>query len=376
VKADDLLHLSPQSPLVWLVPLVLAVAFGLVLTPLAIRIATLTGVIDRPAGLKIHKRPTPLLGGVAVFVSFAVTVIVSAPLSGPVRGVLLGGLAAVVVGVLDEVLTLPPLAHLTGQIIAAGIAVAGGIGVIHYVSAPSNSLIAPPVTLPLLAGLVLTMFWLVGMMNTVNFLDGLDGLAPGIVSIAAVLLAIWASEPRRFALASTQPESVILPMALAGALLGFLVYNWSPAKIFLGDSGSMFLGLALGALSIVGPAKLGTALIVLIVPVLDVAWAIIRRGMRGKSFLSGDKQHVYHRMMELGLAPTRTVILLYGICVALGVVDLLLLRVWKYAAFVVLVVLLIATFAVLELRAESAVRARLPAPGSSAESYTNERSRR
>jgi UDP-GlcNAc:undecaprenyl-phosphate GlcNAc-1-phosphate transferase len=311
------------------------------------------GIIDRPIGMKIHKRPTPLLGGVAVFVAFAVAVVIAAPLNDPVRGVLLGGLAAVVVGVLDEVLTLPPVAHLVGQIATAGIAIAAGVGVIRYVSVPSNSLIAPPVTLPLLIGLILTMFWLVGMMNTINFLDGLDGLAPGIVTIAAVFLAIWALEPNRFALPSTQPESVILPMALAGALLGFLVYNWSPAKIFLGDSGSMFLGLALGALSIVGPAKLGTALVVLVVPVLDVAWAIIRRGLRGKSFLSGDKQHVYHRMVELGLTPTRTVVLLYAICVALGIVDLQLLKLSKYIAFGVLTVILIAAFALLELRAEA-----------------------
>ncbi len=312
------------------------------------------GIIDQPVGMKIHKRPTPLLGGVAVFITFAVVVVIAAPLDDPVRGVLLGGLAAVAVGVLDEVLTLPPLAHLLGQIATAGVAIAGGVGVIKYVSAPSNSPITPAVSVPLAIGLVLTMFWLVGMMNTINFLDGLDGLAPGIAAIAAVLLAIWASEPHRFALPSTQPESVILPMALAGALLGFLAYNWNPARIFLGDSGSMFLGLALGALSIVGPAKLGTALIVLIVPVLDVAWAIVRRGMRGKSFLSGDKQHVYHRMVELGLSPTRTVVLLYAICIVLGIVDLLLLKLSKYIGFAVLVVILIAIFVLLEVRAETA----------------------
>lgn len=349
-----LLQLSAQSPLVWLVPLGLSLLFGLLLTPVAIRAAYRFGVIDQPAGLKIHKRPTPLLGGVAVYIAFAAAVVVAAPWNAPVRGILLGGLAAVLLGVLDERLTLPPLAHLVGQILAAAAAIAGGVGVIHYVSAPSSSVIAPPVTLPLVAGLVLTLFWLVGMMNTVNFLDGLDGLAPGVVTIAAILLAIWGSETRRFALPSIQPELIILPIALAGALLGFLVFNWNPARIFLGDSGSMFLGLALGALSIIGPAKLGTALIVLVIPILDVAWAIIRRGMRGKSFLSGDKQHVYHRMVEMGLSPTRTVVLLYALCILLGIVDLLLLKVWKYVAFGILAVVLIAAFAALELRAQVA----------------------
>lgn len=346
------------------------------LTPVAIRAANRFGIIDRPVGLKIHTRPTPLLGGVAVFLAFSVGVLIAAPLSAPVRGVLVGGFAAVLMGVLDELLTLPPLAHLCGQVAVAATAVIGGVGIIHYVSAPSSSLIAPPVTIPALAGLLLTMVWLVGMMNTINFLDGLDGLAPGIVTIAAVLLAIWGSEPHRFALASTETESIILPMALAGALLAFLVYNWNPARIFLGDSGSMFLGLALGALSIVGPAKLGTALVVLIIPVLDVAWAIIRRAMRGRSFLSGDKQHVYHRMVELGLSRTRTVVLLYAICVALGIIDLQVQRLSKYIAFAVLAVLLIAAFAALELRAERAGTVSRQPADASAESYTSERTRR
>jgi UDP-N-acetylmuramyl pentapeptide phosphotransferase/UDP-N-acetylglucosamine-1-phosphate transferase len=147
-------------------------------------------------------------------------------------------------------------------------------------------------------------------------------------------------------------EELVLPLALAGALLGFLPYNWHRASIFLGDSGSVFLGLALGALSIIGPAKLGTALLVLIIPILDVAWAVVRRRMQGRSFLAGDKQHVYHRMLHLGVRYTHVVLLFYLICAVLGTIDLLLYRFQKLLAFVLLVLLVSAVFVLLETRAQ------------------------
>jgi UDP-GlcNAc:undecaprenyl-phosphate GlcNAc-1-phosphate transferase len=257
----------------------------------------------------------------------------------------------VLVGVVDEYRSLRPLTHLGGQIVAALVAMAAGVGIVHHVSAPS-SLASPGFELPALAGFLFTLFWLVGAMNTVNFVDGLDGLAAGIACIAALLLALWARDPHRYLLPVTpHREDLILPLALAGALLGFLPFNWHVAKIFLGDSGSMFLGLAVGALSIIGPAKLGTALLILLVPVLDVAWAIVRRLLRGRNFLQGDKQHVYHRLMELGVSSTQTVLLFYLLCVALAVLDLSLLKIQKIVAFILLAACTIAAFAVIEVRA-------------------------
>jgi UDP-N-acetylmuramyl pentapeptide phosphotransferase/UDP-N-acetylglucosamine-1-phosphate transferase len=190
------------------------------------------------------------------------------------------------------------------------------------------------------------------MMNTINFLDGLDGLATGVAAIAAILLAVWASEAHRFLLPGSHPEELVLPLALAGALLGFLPYNWHRASIFLGDSGSMFLGLALGSLAIIGPAKLATALLVLIIPVLDVAWAIVRRQLRGRSFLAGDKQHVYHRMLEVGMSHTQVVLSFYLLCIVLAVLDLSLLKLDKLIAFVAVAILLGAAFILLETTAD------------------------
>jgi UDP-GlcNAc:undecaprenyl-phosphate GlcNAc-1-phosphate transferase len=312
------------------------------------------GDIDRPLGNKIHRLATPLMGGVAVYAAFAVTCFFVVPVHGPVIGVLLGGLGAVVVGVLDELLTLPPLIHLAGQIAVAVLAIVTGVGFVVHVSVP-GPLTAPGLQLPAALGVAFTIFWLVGMMNTVNFLDGLDGLATGVSIITALLMATWAWEAyqdHRFLLPpSAHPADFVLPLALAGALLGFLPFNWHVAKIFLGDSGSMFLGFSLAALSIVGPTKLGTALLVLIIPVLDVAWAIVRRQIRGRSFLSGDKQHVYHRMLDLGLGHTQTVLMLYGLCIALGGLDLWLLKLQKLLAFVALAVVAGSLYVVLEVRA-------------------------
>jgi UDP-N-acetylmuramyl pentapeptide phosphotransferase/UDP-N-acetylglucosamine-1-phosphate transferase len=190
------------------------------------------------------------------------------------------------------------------------------------------------------------------MMNTVNFLDGLDGLATGIAALAALMLAVWATEKQSLLVPVTAHHvDLVLPLALAGALLGFLPYNWHLARIFLGDSGAMFIGLALAGLSIIGPAKLGTAMLVLIIPVLDVAWAIVRRRVRGRSFLSGDKQHVYHRMMELGLSHTSTVLLLYFLCLALATLDLTLHKAQKLVAFLLLAAAMGAVFILLEIRA-------------------------
>jgi UDP-GlcNAc:undecaprenyl-phosphate GlcNAc-1-phosphate transferase len=299
------------------------------------------------------------MGGVAVYLAFAGVTLLFLPLSAPVVGLLVGGLAALAVGLIDEFRSLPPLAHLAGQVGAAIIAVAAGLGVVHHVSVPTTGLISPGYQLPLVVGALATVFWLVLMMNTINFLDGMDGLAGGVGALAALLLAGWALEPHPY-LPFTTPhhEDIIMPLALGGALIGFLLFNWHPAKIFLGDSGSMFLGFALAALSIVGPTKFGTVLVVMMIPVLDVAWAIVRRRMRGRNFLSGDKEHVYHRMLHLQIGYRTTVLLLYFLVTDLAILDLALSKLDKLVAFVILAITMSAAFVVLEVRASRQAAAR------------------
>jgi UDP-GlcNAc:undecaprenyl-phosphate GlcNAc-1-phosphate transferase len=339
---------------------------ALLLTPVARSVAERTGAIDRPTGNKIHLRATPLMGGVAVYAAFVVTCFLVLPVRGPVVGVLVGGLGAVVVGVFDELFSLPPLTHLVGQTAVAVLAIVTGVGFVQHVSVP-GPLTTPGLQLPAIIGIAFTIFWLVGMMNTVNFLDGLDGLATGVSIVTALLMATWAWEAyrdHRFLLPpNAHPADFVLPLALAGALLGFLPFNWHVAKIFLGDSGSMFLGFSLAALSIVGPTKLGTALLVLIIPVLDVAWAIVRRQVQGRSFLSGDKQHVYHRMLVLGLSHTQTVLILYALCIALGLLDLWLLKLQKLLAFLALALVAGSLYVVLEIRANRRLAKPVESPG-------------
>jgi UDP-GlcNAc:undecaprenyl-phosphate GlcNAc-1-phosphate transferase len=340
-----------DSPVAWIAPLAVALALALILTPLARRLALAVHDIDAPEGEKIHEHSTPRMGGAAVYLAFAICLTIFVPLTKPVIGVLVGGAVAVAIGIVDELFTLEPASHLAGQIAAAGIGIAAGIGVVRTISIPFSSLTSPGQEVWFPLGVAFTFFWLVGMMNTMNFLDGLDGLAAGVAALAALLLAVWAAEPKRFGLPVGHYQDLVLAIALVGALLGFLPYNWHQAKIFLGDSGSMFLGFAVGALSIVGATKLGTALLILIIPVLDVLWAIVRRQMRGRSFLTGDKQHVYHRMLDLGLSHTGTVLLLYLLCGALAGIDLLLVKTAKLVAFVVLAALTGTSFVGLELRA-------------------------
>ena len=336
---------AKMTETLWLAPLAIAFVAAVILTPLAIVAANRFGVIDKPVGMKLHKLPTPLLGGVAVYMAFLITSVIFLPIQGPVRGILAGGAVAIVVGVLDDRFKLPPLVHLAGQIVAAIIAIVTGLGYVNNISDPFATAHLQHLgrgswTLVPILGVAFTLFWIVGMMNTVNFLDGLDGLSSGVGIIAALVLGIWALNKNNDFhggfLHQLNHAPAVLAFILAGALLGFLLFNWNPARIFIGDSGAMFVGFALGVLSVFGIAKIGTALIIVSIPILDVAWAIARRTLHGKSFLAGDKQHVYHRMIELGMSPKSVVLSLYAICIALAAIDLNIAHGDKLIAFAVI----------------------------------------
>lgn len=363
---------------------------SLILTVLLRRVARRFGIMAPVRSRDVHTRPVPYLGGVAVFLAFAVGILVFEPMTGTrydalnaklliddastfkqLRGVLLGAAIAVIVGVVDDVVVsrnrrgLHPSVHFLGQVLAAAAALAGGLDWVHNVSNPLSSLHAvvpnldPTLQIPLTAsllgvsiGMVFTMFWIVGMMNTVNFMDGLDGLAGGVVTIAAILLAIWSYRPHGEA-ATTLPGSQVLvlpPLILAAALLGFLVYNWAPASIFLGDSGAQCTGFILGALAILGPAKIGTALLILAVPILDVAWVFIRRPLEGKPFFHADAEHLHHRLLKRGFSQQRIVLIFYSMCTALGLVDLVLDKASKLAAFLLVVAVTVVVLSRMTLR--------------------------
>jgi UDP-GlcNAc:undecaprenyl-phosphate GlcNAc-1-phosphate transferase len=307
---------------------VLAGAIALLLTPALRTWMRRRGIVDRPDQRRVHRRPLPRGGGIAVVVAFmavggaAVLVATSLPGLAEVRpiaasdalGLFLGGLAAAVIGALDDLLDLRARWQLLGQLVVAGIAVAFGITV-HYIDNP----VGPGnILFPAALGVVFTVIWIVGMINSINFIDGLDGLSTGIGLIAAVTLGVLSLSTQ-----VGQPLVALLCFVLAGALLGFLRWNFHPAVIFQGTSGVMFLGFTLAVLAILGTAKVAVALLVLGVPIIDTFWVIVRRISRGRSPFSPDRGHIHHRLLDLGLSHRSTVLLIYAICATLGVVSLL-----------------------------------------------------
>ncbi len=302
---------------------------GLVFTPLARRLSLRWGVIAKPGGRRKHSGPMPKLGGLALFSAWLVGIVLIywfLPPDQPddairLRGVVLGTLLIVLGGLLDDWFDLKPWMQFSIQFLAAGVAMSHLIFIEVFTSplgATAFWSMQPLSWFFTLEGnlvwiwrplaLLFTVFWVVGMINAINWLDGLDGLAAGVCTIAALLFA-WHS----YRLGQT--TVALFPLALAGALLGFLPFNFTPARIFLGSAGAYYLGFQMATLAILSPAKLSTALLVLAIPILDVAWQIISRLMRRQNPLVGDRGHLHFRLSDQGV-PTRTVVLGYYLVTA------------------------------------------------------------
>ncbi len=300
-------------------------AAAVVVTPLVRRLAFRYGFVDVPDARpkKLHRAPVPRLGGLALYVAFVAglgaalllrdrVVTAEDPLElMRVAGVLAGATVMFLLGVLDDRRELGPWVQFGGQLVAAILAVAADV-VIWRVNNPLGGAWEFPVYL----AVPFTLFWLMGAMNAVNWLDGLDGLAAGVGGIAALIFALHSLNMGQYSVA-------LLPLALAGALAGFLPYNFHPARIFLGG-GAPLLGFLLGALSIVGGTKGATLLLVLGIPILDVAWLILRRLAQGRSPMWGAREHLHHRLLDAGLSQPVIVLLYYAFTVLLGGLALVL----------------------------------------------------
>lgn len=308
---------------------VLAALIALVLTPVVRGFASRRRIVDRPEPRRVHRRTLPRGGGVAVAVAFTVVGGGAALLGGAVPGMsgpsafgatqglglFVTGLLAAGIGAMDDMFDLRARWQFLGQFVVAGVVVAFGITVTQiedpFAAAPGY------IVFPGVVAVIFTVVWVVGMINSINFIDGLDGLSSGIGLIAAVTLGLLSlSDQLR------QPFVALLCFVLAGALLGFLRWNFHPAVIFQGTSGVMFLGTTLAVLAILGTAKVVVALLVLSVPIIDTFWVIVRRLSRGRSPFSPDRGHIHHRLLDLGLSHRSTVLLIYAICATLGVVSL------------------------------------------------------
>ena len=316
-----------------------AAVVALLLTPVVRRVVIRYEMLDRPEARRINTVPVPRGGGLAVSAAFLLVAsafllvndgarfvpipIALQPLD--VVALLLGGAVAAALGAIDDLLDLRARMQLLGQVLLACGAVALGIS-IDFIANP----FAPGVIRfsgPIAAGL--TIFWIVGMINSINWIDGLDGLSSGIAFIAAVTLGLISLTTQ-----VGQPLIAVLCFALAGALLGFLRWNFHPASIFAGTSGVQFVGYTLAVLAILGTAKVAVALLVLGVPIIDTFWIIVRRLSQGRSPFSPDRQHIHHRLLGLGLSHRQTVLAIYSTCLILAVLSLLLSGVTQLYAFV------------------------------------------
>ena len=321
---------------------VAAAVLALALTPLVRRVVLRYEIVDRPEARRVNTIPVPRGGGLAVCAAFLAVSsafllvndggrIVPVPLSfSPTEAaaLLFGGAVAAGLGAIDDLFDLRARYQLLGQILLACGAVALGI-TIDFVANPFGGRpISFAGTGVVAAGL--TVFWIVGMINSINWIDGLDGLSSGVAFIAAVTLGIISLTTQ---VTTGQPLIAVLCFALAGALLGFLRWNFHPATIFTGTSGVQFVGYTLAVLAILGTAKVAVALLVLGVPIIDTFWIIVRRLSQGRSPFSPDRTHIHHRLLDLGLSHRQTVLVIYGICLALAVLSLLLSGVTQLYAF-------------------------------------------
>ena len=311
-----------------LVGLASAVA-AFAVTPLVRRLAARFGAIDRPSDRKVHPRPTPTLGGLGLWVAVLVGLGVAALLpqfrglyriSSEPLGVALAGTAIVALGAYDDVRPLSVPVKIAGQALAAGVLMLNGVQLLYFWLPGLGVLsLSPDMAVPL------TLLWVVIMINAVNLIDGLDGLAAGVIAIGSLAFFTYALGSGEPIYEGPSPASLFSAIVI-GAALGFLPHNFHPARIFMGDSGSMLLGLVLAAATIsgVGRTDLPTntdlaalaipviiPLLVLAVPITDVLFAIIRRLRRGRSVYAPDKEHIHHRLLEIGHSHRAAVLLMY-----------------------------------------------------------------
>ena len=329
---------APDAVPLIVAALVAAAAISLLVTPIVRRWAIHWDVFDRPNARRVNPHPVPRGGGVAVALAFVVVASLLVALNhayrllpmpaaldaGELVALLAGGALAAVLGTLDDYLDLRARWQFLFQLILAVGAVALGFG-ISFINNPFGTGL---ITFgqPFVAGFA--MLWILGMINSMNFIDGLDGLSSGIAIIAALTLGVI-SLTRQI----NQPFVAVLCFALAGSLLGFLRWNFHPATIFIGTSGVMFVGYTLAILSILGTAKVAVALLVLGVPIIDTFWIIVRRAAAGRSPFSPDRGHIHHRLLDLGLTHRQTVMLIYGMSVALAILSLVLTGASQVYAF-------------------------------------------
>ncbi len=295
------------------------------------------GAMDKPDARKVHKNPIPRMGGLAIYIGFVCAVLFSTRLSLEMVGIISGATLIVLLGIADDVWQLNAKVKLAGQIIAALIPVLFGVQ-IAWISNPLGGYIY----LEWLA-IPFTILWIVSLTNVVNLIDGLDGLAAGVSIIAGITIFTVAIKQGFY-------PAAVLTASLVGATIGFIKYNFNPAIIFMGDTGSMFLGYILATISIFGAVKTATTLALIVpaialgLPIMDTAFAIARRYTNGRPIFQPDKGHFHHRLLAMGFTQKQAVLVMYAISAVLSACALILMEAPPLVSVIVIAVIVITVF--------------------------------
>lgn len=321
----------------YLLALSISLIISWILTPFVKKLAFKIGAVDRPNARKVHHRIMPRMGGLAIYIGFMAAAVTCMELTRDVVGILLGGTVIAIVGILDDMFQLAARVKLVGQIIAALVPVCFGVR-IEWLNNPCGGYFyLNYLSIPF------TVFWIVSFTNVVNLIDGLDGLAAGVSAIASVTVIMVALQQGLYPVA-------VITAALAGGIIGFIRYNFNPATIFMGDTGSLFLGYMLAAISIFGAVKSAATIALLVpaialgLPIMDTAFAIVRRYKNGRPIFSPDKGHIHHRLLAMGFSQRQAVIFMYLISAGLCLTAVLLTEMEGIYAIALLVFLLAVIF--------------------------------
>jgi len=323
-----------------LLTMLIAGVVSLLLTPVIKTFSFKVGAVDVPKDARrMHDHPIPRLGGLAIFLGFLVAVLLFVPLDGPKQGMLLGAVIIVILGVFDDIYALPAKLKFLVQIIAALVATLLG-NRIEVLSNPNVFSSNPLWELGWLS-VPVTVIWIVAITNAVNLIDGLDGLACGVSTISSLSMLV-------IALLVSELDVAIVMAALAGACIGFLPYNFNPAKIFMGDTGATFLGFIMATMSVQGMFKMYNIIsfvvpfLMLGLPIFDVCFAVIRRISKGQNPMMPDRSHVHHKLIDMGMSQKQAVGTLYVVSAILGLSAVVLTTSGALKAILVLMALAMA----------------------------------
>lgn len=317
----------------------IAAALSAAATPVVKMVALKLDVIDLPKGKrKIHKKPIPLLGGLAIYFSFILVMLLkSGTLTTHETGIMIGATIIVIGGIIDDTFELRPRYKLIFQISAAVVLIIFGV----EISSVTNPLSYGDgywnvgwMTVPL------TILWVIGITNALNLIDGLDGLAAGVALISSITIFV-------IAILNSRADAAVLTAILSGSILGFLPYNFNPAKIFMGDTGAQLLGFLLAAISIEGTIKSAAAFAIAVpilalgIPIYDTLFAVIRRKINGKPIMQADRGHLHHRLLDMGLNQRQAVIIMYLISALLGSIAIIAMQISNQRAYFILALVMV-----------------------------------